>query len=298
MGICKVCGCEQKKTRNNTCRYCATRVKNTKVWVCEECGVEFCLLHRIPKGRVKRFCGRRCQSNWLRRNPSLPKKEHRFKNRAMLIAAIKKVITQEGRYVPMDELCSRLHICAVEFKRLNVSVIGIHRSLGVKKPTSVAADIVFRALKKRIPDLTREVTFPDLVSPKGMVLRFDMGSEQHRLLLEIDGPQHHDKNHDWFTAYRESCDRMKDSYAEEAGYHLVRVQFTASYKINTHDLVQDILTIIGKASKFEDGDNQHPGRAGMPANGSETYRLARTAGTRILRNSQDNTACKAPALKV
>jgi len=249
------------------------------VITCKNCGCDFCLLVR-PRHK-KLFCSKACQSDYLRNNPHLPKKEHKFKTREQFIEAIHTVIYRENRYVTMDEIGRELHVCSSEFRRLGVDIAEENSVCGQKKPVSVTAVKVERALRKYIPDIKREVTFEDLVSPSGMVLRYDLGSEKEKLLVEVDGAMHK-AGHSWNSEYRNLCDKMKDDYARINRYTLIRIPVKNTKYVTEEVILEYFSDFLG---------NQKPEAEGIPSNGSETDSASRPDAVCGGRRKARNTAC-------
>lgn len=242
--------------------------KHTKVYTCQYCGVEFCMLER-PR-HPKKFCSRQCQSNYLREHPSLPKKEHKFKNRHDFIDAVESVIRDKNRYVTMDEVAKYLHVATNEFARHGVDIKQVNRHCGHRKPVSVAQNIIYLFLKKYFRCVEMEASFKDLKSAKGMVLRYDISVEEVKLLIEIDGPMHN-KLHTWYSEYRKSCDNLKDAYAHKNSYDLVRISVKNVHMLSDEYLEQKFDMFIKLSKK----GNQQPELVGTPSNGSETDSVSR-----------------------
>ena len=91
--------------------------------------------------------------------------------------------------------------------------------------------------EKRISELleenninyAREVSFSDLKSDNGRVLRYDFAilGEDDKIvrLIEFDGPQHYDPADKWYSEEAVERDAMKDKYAKERGLDLIRVKY-------------------------------------------------------------------------
>lgn len=240
---------------------------HTKVYTCKFCGAEFCLLER-PRHH-KLFCSKEHQIAYLKLHPSLPPKISKYQTKEHFINDAKKFILAKGRYVSMDEIGRSLHVCSSEFKKFSIDIRELNAECGMLLHRSIGHTIVENFLKKYFADVESEKTFEDLISPNGMVLRFDICVESQKLLVEIDG-RIHNSNHAWNTPYRELCSRMKTEYALTHGYMLIRVSIENVRSFNEDDLViifKDFISNVG---------NQQPEAAGMPSNGSETDSVSRT----------------------
>ena len=240
---------------------------HTKIYKCKMCGAEFCLLVR-PR-HPKLFCSKKCQKEHLRQHPSLPKKIHKFQTKEEFVAAASEVIINKKRYVTQDEIARHLHVCGKEFKRLNVDIVELNKSLGMKKLPSILHGIIATFLREFFDDVETEATFEDFISPNGMVLRYDIRVESQKLLVEVDGSMHQ-KGHAWYSEYRNYCSQLKDTYARTTGYTLIRIpvgnvrDFDES---SLYAIFADYLPIMG---------NQQPEHLGISANGSETDSVSRT----------------------
>ncbi|MGN1038814.1 MAG: hypothetical protein ACI4P0_05415 [Mailhella sp.] len=234
-----------------------------EVLTCRECGRDFCSIARyyIPK----MFCSRKCQSEFLRKHPSLPEKVKKYPTAKSLHNASIEVIKRYGRYVTIDELARKLHICSKEYTAFGIDIIELNLEAGYKKPVSVAAVIVKKYLSKFTNDVKQEVTFGGLTSTKGMLLRYDLGSEKKRLLVELDGAMHN-SNHSWYNEHRNENDRLKDASAKYIAYTLVRIPVHKVYTLTDEYLDSIFLPILG---------NQKPEAEGIPSNGSETDSASR-----------------------
>lgn len=91
-----------------------------------------------------------------------------------------------------------------------------------------------------------EVTFPDLLSDKGFPLRYDFGVyyNDQIILFELDGEQHF-KRIDYFGGeegyqQRQYFDELKNQYAQDHGYSLVRIPYTEFSSI-TPELIKKIV---------------------------------------------------------
>lgn len=120
----------------------------------------------------------------------------------------------------------------------------INQSLG----ESVINEYLMRLSKEYNFTYSKEKTFPDLVSKKGSLLRYDfcIYFKDKTLLIEYDGEQHHDftkikgvsnqnieKAKELFAGIQER-DKQKDDYAYKHGYPLIRIDYTKNIsKIHT-----------------------------------------------------------------
>jgi len=295
---CQRCGTTEIPHRNyGLCRKCFKyKVYRNLPQVCPGCGNTFTPLNKQDKTSYRKFCTPKCRNAYRVENNLMPSKPAKYKTKAQFLVAVEKIILGKGRYVTMDELCAELKVCGNStFKKWNVSILGTHNKLGIKKPVSVVTEIVIGGIQDLLPDMIREATFEDLISSKGMVLRFDLYSEKYRLLIEVDGSQHKE-GHDWYSEHRASNDRAKEDFAKKNYLNLLRIPFTKSHKIDIEEVrkvvsrivelgVQDrkaceAKPFIGECRQFTGWGNQQPEVVGILPNGPTTHRPSRTDGTR------------------
>lgn len=252
-----------------------------KVYTCFNCGCDFCLLER-PR-HFKKFCSKKCQKLFLKNNPNLPKKVHKFQTKEQFTSAALQVILSKDRYTLMDEICAELHVCSTEFKRLGINIYELNELAGFTKPVSVAELIVCKFLEKHNIMYETQATFEEFRSTKGMVLRYDIYVPGAKLFIEVDGA-HHKKGHSWYTEHRAECDKAKDVYAAKIGRHLLRIAVTKAQKLTDEYLLQVLgayINILG---------NQQPEALGMGSNGSETHRSTRPVGAGAHDSAQHGAA--------
>lgn len=256
--------------------------RHAKIYICKFCGAEFCLLER-PRHH-KLFCSKEHQIAYLKQHPSLPQKVSKYQTGEQFIEDAKKVILDKGRYVSMDEIGRVLHVCSQEFKRFSINIKELNAACGMVLHRSIGHTIVENFLKRYFVDVESEKSFKDLISPNGMVLRFDICVESQKLLVEIDG-RIHASNHAWNTPYRELCSRMKTEYAAKHEYKLLRIPIENVRSFKEEDLFKIFKDFISNVG------NQQPEATGMPSNGSETDSVSRTdAAAARKRNTAERDA--------
>ena len=188
-----------------------------KQFVCKFCGKNFEPNYKISQNRTLHFCSKQCKTKFQRQG---------YFNKTQLENAIKKLINSKGRYVTKDEVLDKLNISSKTLVKFHISILSLNRELGMKKPKSIFEYMVGVYLNELFNDLTYEQTFENCVSKKGYLLRFDFYSPANRLLIEADGIQHGNIEHPFSSECTIKCDEMKDKWAKENGYILVRVPYS------------------------------------------------------------------------
>lgn len=95
--------------------------------------------------------------------------------------------------------------------------------------TSYGEQRIKELLDKNKINYAREVSFADLLSDKGRVLRYDFAildlNGNIIKLIEFDGPQHYDTNDRWYSEDLAVRDKKKDDYARNKGIELIRIKY-------------------------------------------------------------------------
>lgn len=188
-------------------------------FVCNNCGETFSPPYRIPRKKVLNYCSKQCAGAY--RNGEPKSAYHRASD---LRKAIRNLIQEEGRYVPLREVVDVLKISSKTLTKHNVSVLNENRSFGFRPNKRHFEDSVGKVLGE-IFGLEREVSFDWCKSPKGYPLTFDFQISGSKVLIEADGYQHK-KGHPWHTDYTAQCDGIKDVETQRNGFVLVRIPYT------------------------------------------------------------------------
>lgn len=105
---------------------------------------------------------------------------------------------------------------------------------GVADGSASRANKIFLDCLNQLPYIYKtEISFSDLLSDKGFPLRYDFGVYTHNgqlVLFELDGEQHYTVI-DYFGGedgyeQRKRNDELKNLYAKDHGYSLIRIPFT------------------------------------------------------------------------
>ena len=203
---------------------------------CKFCAKVFSLAYRRSAKKTPMFCSKSCagkaQKMTYHRASDLEKKA---------VSAIK----ERGRYMTSGEICKAIGISNKTLSKFNVSTLTCNRNAGFKRPKRLFENLVLDVLEEHF-EVVREVEFDGCVSPKGFNLRFDFMLEGTSVLVEADGSQHASKKHPWASIYYQECDRIKDRFAEENGYLLIRIPYS---KRVDYDYVMSFITAGHKATK-------------------------------------------------
>ena len=119
--------------------------------------------------------------------------------------------------------------------------------------------------------VSREHVFPDCRSAKHFVLRYDFYIPAYKLLVEVDGVQHRDKDNPYYSESQAQNDEIKEAYAMTHGLILVRVSsdprkdFTSRFQTKILDVLKPIELLEPLTDNAE--GNQQPRPIGQ---GSET----------------------------
>lgn len=167
--------------------------------------------------------------------PSVSKKEGGLKNQKYHVGDIINgaLFEQElDRYITPNGQIKRVGL----FKNLETdkeficwinSVIYGH-SLGLENE-SLGENTIRKWLEEHNIYFQQEYSFEDLISERGKKLRFDFFIPAMNLLIEYDGIQHFENTFrlpEEEYQYRLSLDKLKDNYAKEHNYTLIRIGYS------------------------------------------------------------------------
>lgn len=114
---------------------------------------------------------------------------------------------------------------------------------GTKK--SIGEEKIEQSLNDLGISYMREKTFPDLRSPKGACLRYDFWIPKLKTIIEYDGQQHYVPVEIWggieHLQYLQQCDKIKDDYAREKGYKIIRVNYKDKNNINKNFIAELVI---------------------------------------------------------
>lgn len=187
-----------------------------RVFECKLCGNKFSPSYRLSRHRNLEYCSKICAGK-IKANGIY----HRASD--IKLSAIEK-IKQKGRYMTKGEICNSLQISSKTLTAYNVSIIECNKLAGFKQPRRFFEQLVYEVLAD-IYDVRREVSFETCLSPKGNLLRFDFMLIGANVLIEADGDQHKERENSWWSSYRQLCDEIKNKYAKDEGFILIRIPY-------------------------------------------------------------------------
>ena len=188
-----------------------------KEFICKNCGKKFSPNYKYNGNRVMHFCSKSCKTTFQMQG---------YFNKSQLENSIRKLILQYNRYLTLSEVCEKLKISCKTISKFRVSILALNRELKMKKPQSMFEFKVGEILLQIYSDLVFQYTFDTCISPKGYLLKFDYFSKSNNLLIEADGMQHKNIEHRFSTDYTIQCDTVKNNWAKENGYKLIRIPYT------------------------------------------------------------------------
>ncbi len=101
---------------------------------------------------------------------------------------------------------------------------------------------LYNILRKKGGKVYRDLRPEWALSPKGVCLEYDICLPKEKILIELDGPYHHNrslyKSQEAFE-YRQLCDQLKEKYAIDNGWKFYRVNLEE--KSVTRKLVTEII---------------------------------------------------------
>jgi len=190
-------------------------------------------------------------------------------NDEIVLAAIRKCISKNGRYTGIVELMKKTGLSFEPLHRYDIQ--GINTSLGYENERrSCAEDDLYLLLVERFGKdaVSREHTFMDCRSVKGWPLRFDFYIPTYSALIELDGVSH-DTNNPIHGLCVDENRKIKEAYAKEHGMRL----FVYTYKDITEIpalLERIVLDILKPVELLEPPSGQSATKPTEMSEGSET----------------------------
>lgn len=156
-------------------------------------------------------------------------------NKTELETTFKEYILKKGRYVSQQEFVEKFGVSLSYLTKSEIDTLSLNYELGYRNGFSYMESIAFDAFVDfGIREVVRQKTFDDCVSKHGIKLRFDFFLPEYNLLVELDGPQHNDTNHAYWSEDLVNRDLIKDRYCISTGHNLVRIPWVGRDKTSAY----------------------------------------------------------------
>ncbi len=147
-------------------------------------------------------------------------------------------LKERGCYSSMGEICNAVGHSNKTFVKHGLKTTELNSEAGFKKPKSKFQESVESILRQKYTDVETEKSFKGLVGNTGFPLRVDFYLPEINTVVEADGSQHRDPNHQWHKFKNgtvEEYDKIKEVFFKENNVKVVRIP----YKINIKN--EDVL---------------------------------------------------------
>jgi len=150
----------------------------------------------------------------------------KFPTKESLETAIINEIRHEGAQIPAAELVKRLHFDYALVVKYGIRLYDMHVKAGVKyfNNTSYNELRFLKKAKRIFKNVYSQYKFNDCRSTiTGRRLQFDFFIEDVNTLVEIDGEQHSNKSHLFYSQKLKIHDEIKNEYARRKDIRLIRI---------------------------------------------------------------------------
>lgn len=134
-------------------------------------------------------------------------------------------VQKEGAYIAYSNLVERLKISNKTFRKYGISVFEIQNTIGLFKPKSTFEKSIHNILLFDYPDTIVQYTDKNLKSPKNYQLFIDFYIPSLGAFIEVDGTQHLDVEHMWYSDYSKTCDEIKNKFARDNDIKMIRIPY-------------------------------------------------------------------------
>lgn len=152
--------------------------------------------------------------------------------------SLRKMICEKRRYITTLELAMELGVSRSLFdlekskEKLNIQLINYE--YGFSTDGKSFEMLIAEYLQELYPEdeIIMQKSFDDLRSENRKAngkLRYDFFIERLSLLIEVDGPGHWDPNCHYYSDEVIRRDNLKNKYAEDNGYFLIRIRYNGNY---------------------------------------------------------------------
>lgn len=156
-------------------------------------------------------------------------------DKSNLIVAFKNYILKKARYVSQQEFVEKFKISLSYLTKSDIDTIDLNYELGYRDGFSYMESYAFEVFTEfGIKEIIRQKTFDDCLSDKGIKLRFDFFLPEYNLLVELDGPQHFDKNHKYWSKSQVQRDLIKNAYVLSKSFNFIRIPWAGRFDTSKH----------------------------------------------------------------
>jgi very-short-patch-repair endonuclease len=142
-------------------------------------------------------------------------------------------IREQNGYCTSVEICTGINHSSKTFTKHGLKVSDLNTELGFIKPSSRFQEKVGEFLSKKFTNIEYEKQFDGLVGNTGHPLRVDFYIPEINIVIEADGTQHSDPNHQWSEFKNgtvQEYDKIKDDYFKEQGIKVCRIPYKRNLK--------------------------------------------------------------------
>ena len=182
------------------------------------------------ENQIIKFCSKNCKRKY-----KIEQGKYVFYNKETLSYKIENYIKSQGRYITLNEIRNVLRISKKFLTKYKISILQINKKCGFKKPHSKFEENVYNILVDIFgkDNVVRQKYFNDCLSPKESFLYYDFFITNKNILIETYGEQHNNKNHMCYDEYyMEICDNIKNDYANNNNYDLIRIPYKRDFDIS------------------------------------------------------------------
>ncbi|NBK24903.1 MAG: hypothetical protein EOM68_23115, partial [Spirochaetia bacterium] len=181
-----------------------------------------------------------------------------------------------GYAVPIRNILDHFHIdyyCT--WKKWGFTMDALLKEAGISKPSQKSSyweRETGKALKASFSVVREQARFAGCCSIEtGYPLRFDFYLPAVNTLIEVDGQQHYDKGHYYWTSKAEKRDRIKDAYAKASGKTLIRVPVcpVATFYDRLDAIIKNVMGVLKPVELLDRSSTQSATKPVSNPEGSE-----------------------------
>lgn len=240
-GKVKTCGCSSLKSENSligqrfnrlkVLSYAGRSSQNKIQYLCKcDCGNEIIVIGAHLKSGNTKSCG--ClKKEKIRENHGKEEVGNVYGRLTVIDFAESK---NNNLYWKCKCECGKIiTVSGVDLRSGNTRSCGCLKSCG--------EELINKILIENKILFISQVSFPDLIYKSKLKYDFGLLNENNEIirLIEFDGPQHNDKSNVWYSEEGKIRDLMKNSYAKDNNYPLVRIPYEEKDNLNLDMLLSD-----------------------------------------------------------